>query len=93
MLMLTLPVCVARVCRAARTTAANYCFSSMYFTVLLHHGYGIDKSRTPLHWYVFFPSQAIKQATVPQAITGTTILIDTLSRNGLIFARQRLCRV
>jgi Golgi nucleoside diphosphatase len=29
---------------------ANYCFSSMYFTVLLHHGYGIDKTRTPLHW-------------------------------------------
>ena len=29
---------------------ASYCFSSMYFTVLMHHGYGVDKTRTPLHW-------------------------------------------
>jgi hypothetical protein len=29
---------------------ANYCMTSMYFVELLHHGYGIDMTRTPLHW-------------------------------------------
>jgi Golgi nucleoside diphosphatase len=29
---------------------ANYCFSSMFFVQLLHHGYGIPKEGTPLRW-------------------------------------------